>query len=257
MSCEAQPLLAWERSRYRFRSEPPVAEVVDNWDDIAEWWRREVTSDLVYGADIEPMVRRFLPESPGTVVELGCGEGQWLRRLSQEGIQAFGCDRSMRLLAAASATVPVVCAALPDLSWLRDESVDTALAVFVLDLIADVDRFFSETARVVRPGGSLIVVNNHPAFTAPGSGPLIDLDGEVLWRWGSYLEDGSSSHPAGDREVVFQHRSMARLFGAAAAARWALEMAEEAPLGAAMIAREPGYLGQEAMPRFLAARWQK
>jgi SAM-dependent methyltransferase len=234
-----------------------VAEGVDNWDDIALWWRHEATSDLVYREDIEPMLERLMPVDTGTIVELGCGEGQWLRSIIDAGGRAFGCDRSLRLLADAAATAPVVCAALPDLGWLRTRTVDTAFSVFVLDLIADHITFFTEVARVVRPGGSLVLVINHPGFTAPGSGPLIDLDGEVLWRWGSYFEDGSSSQPAGDGEVVFHHRSMASLLTAAAGSGWALEALEEAPLGSRAIEREPGYAGQEALPRFLAVRWRR
>jgi hypothetical protein len=84
---------------------------------------------------------------------------------------------------------------------------------------------------------------------------LVDLDGEVLWRWGSYLVDGSSVQPAGDGRVVFHHRSMARLLSAAAASGWALQELEEAALGPAAIVREPGYAGQEGIPRFLAVRW--
>jgi len=234
-----------------------MAIAVDNWDELAPWWRREATTDLVYREDIEPMLERLTPKDPGTVVELGCGEGQWLRWLSTRGVQTIGCDWSLQLLTDAASSAPVVCAELPGLSWLQDGSVDNALSVFVLDLIADAGEFFTETIRVVRAGGSLIVVINHPGFTAPGSGPLVDVDGEVLWRWGSYLEDGSSLQPAGDRSVVFHHRSIAKLLTGAATAGWALQAVEERPLGAAAIERDPGYVGQEGIPRFFGARWRK
>lgn len=232
-----------------------MAEGVENWDEIAAWWRHEAVTDVVYREDIEPMLRRLFPSAPGLVMELGCGEGQWLRWLSARGVTAFGCDRSMRLLSEAAKAGPVVCAELPDLAWIGDASVDTLLSVFVLDLIGDAEGFFGEAARVARPDGSLIVVTNHPGFTAPGSGPLVDLDGEVLWRWGSYLEEGSSLQPAGEAEVEFHHRSTAGLLNAAARAGWALRRTEEAALGAGTIAREPGYAGQEGIPRFLGARW--
>ncbi len=234
-----------------------MAIAVDNWDELAPWWRREAATDLVYREDIEPMLERLTPKDPGTVVELGCGEGQWLRWLSTKGVQTFGSDGSLQLLADAASAAPVVCAQLPALSWLQNGSVDNALSVFVLDLIADAGEFFTETIRVVRAGGSLIVIINHPGFTAPGSGPLLDVDGEVLWRWGSYLEEGSSVQPAGDRTVVFHHRSIAKLLTVAAAAGWALQVVEERPLGAAAIERDPGYVGQEGIPRFFGARWVK
>jgi SAM-dependent methyltransferase len=225
------------------------------WDDIAGWWRREAAEDPVYREDVLPLLERVLPAGPGVVLELGCGEGQWLRMLADRGVTAFGCDGSMDLLTDAAGASPVVRCMLPELGWIRDGAIDTALSVFVLDLIADVDRFFAEAARVVRPTGALVVVINHPAFTAPASGPIVDVDGEVLWRWGDYLADGWSEEPAGDRRVVFHHRPVGGLLSTAASAGWWLERLEEAPLGDATIRREPGYEGQQRIPRFLAARW--
>ena len=232
-----------------------VPEGLDNWDDIAAWWRREATTDPAYREDVEPMLERLMPPGSGLTMEFGCGEGQWLRWLNETGGSAFGCDRSLLLLADAVDAAPVVCARLPGLPWLRDGSLDAALSVFVLDVLEDAVTFLSEAARVVRRGGWLIVVINHPGFTAPGSGPVVDLDGEVLWRWGSYLTDGSSKHPAGSGHVVFYHRSLARLLTTAANSGWALELLEESSLGAGAIERQPAYAGQEGIPRFLGARW--
>lgn len=230
-----------------------MAEAVQNWDEIAAWWREEAASDPSYRQDVWPIIEGLLPAETGRLVELGCGEGQWLRRLSGSRI---GSDRSLTLLSDALPAAPVVCAQLPDLAWLRDDSIDTALSVFVLDLIDDEARFFAETARTSRDNGVLVVVINHPAFTAPASGPIADIDGEVLWRWGSYLEDGSSLQPAGEGVVRFYHRPVSHLLSAAADAGWALEAMVEAPLGPATLAGHPGYGGQEGMPRYLGGRWR-
>ncbi len=230
-----------------------MAEAVENWDGVAAWWREQVVEDGSYREDVWPLLEELLPAETGELVELGCGEGQWLQRLSG---RRFGCDRSLALLADALRIAPVVCSSLPELGWLRTDAVDTVVSVFVLDLIADAGRFFAEARRVTRPNGSLVVVINHPAFTAPGSSPIADVDGEVLWRWGEYLNDGSSLQPAGGEVVRFYHRTTAALLSAAARAGWTLETLVEAPLGAATIARHPGYAGQEGIPRYLGARWR-
>ena len=57
--------------------------------------------------------------------------------------------------------------------------------------------------------------------------------------------------------MVFHHRSIARLLTTAATAGWALQAVEERALGAAAIERDPGYVGQEGIPRFFGARWVK
>jgi hypothetical protein len=169
----------------------------------------------------------------------------------------IGTDLSMSLLHHAYATAPVVQAVLPELSWLRDASLERAFSVYLLDLISDDATFFTETARVIKPGGYLVVIINHPVFTAPGSTPLIDDDGQVLWRWGSYFEPGSSSEPAGNGSVEFFHRPVADLLTAAARSGWVLDTMVERGLSEETIARIPGYAGQEHVPRLAGFRWKR
>jgi len=246
-----------------------MAEDVEDWDSVASWWIDEVAADHVHSGDIRSILEILLdpPSMRGTsdvVLELGCGEGQWLRWLAGDAAAAegsalglAGCDLSADLLQRAAGVAPVVRCRLPDLRWLRDASVHVAFAVYVLDLIEDLDAFFAETARVVAPGGTLAVIVNHPVFTAPGSFPINDEDGEAYFRWGDYFGTGSSTEPAADRAVRFHHRSMARLLTAAAEAGWALERLEERGLSEAVVAAEPAYAGQTQFPRILGARWRR
>ena len=233
-----------------------MADGVESWDRISAWWIGEVVVDPVYREDVGPMFDRLAFRCTAPAMDLGCGEGQWLRGL-ELGSAMFGTDASQLLLAHARETAPVVRGVLPELGWVRNGVVGTALSVFVLDLIEDHDRFFVETARIVRPGGALVVIINHPAFTAPDSGPFMDPDLEVSWRWGRYLENGESDVPAGSGTVTMYHRPTATLLTSATDAGWSLEEMIEAPLGAAAIEREPSYIGQESIPRFLGIRWRR
>ena len=146
---------------------------------------------------------------------------------------------------------------MPDLGWLRDGSLDLAFSVYLVDLIEDHQRFFAETARVSKRGGVLAIVINHPAFTAVGSGPMLDIDDEILWRWGSYFERGSSTEPAGDGVVEFFHRPMDALLTSAAEEGWALDRMIERGLSKETVARLPQYEGQEQIPRLLGVRWRR
>ncbi|MDK1017392.1 MAG: class I SAM-dependent methyltransferase [Actinomycetota bacterium] len=225
-----------------------------DWDGRAEWWAAEVAEDPAYAADVHPILVELLPGEPGVTMDLGCGEGQGMRLV---GRGTFGCDLSISLLRRAAGSGSVVQTRLPDLGWLRDGSLDTASSVYLLDLIEDYVGFFRETARVVRGGGVLVIVINHPAYTAPGSAPLTDPDGEILWRWGSYFDRGSSLEPAGAGEVEFFHRPMADLLTTAAASGWVLDVLIERGLSAETIARFPEYVGQEHIPRLLGVRWTR
>ncbi len=227
-----------------------------SWDDIGHWWVSEVANDPVYQEDVGPMVDRLLNNVSAPILDLGCGEGQWLRRLDRYA-RVFGTDGSQLLLTRAFATAPVVRGVLPDLGWVRSGAIDTAISLFVLELIQDHERFFGETARIVTAGGALVVIFNHPAFTAPESGPFMDPDLDVFWRWGDYLGGGTTEVPAGSGTVVMHHRSISELLTSAARAGWVLEEMIETPLGAAAIEREPSYAGQEGIPRFFGARWRR
>ena len=230
---------------------------VDNWDAIAQWWKDEVATDPVYRDDIAPMLNRLIAAPSAPILELGCGDGQWLRWLGSDRGQVVGCDRSAHLLRGVVADHPVAVCELPSLNWLSDDAIGAAYSVFVLDLIADEAAFFAEAARVVRTGGELVVIINHPIFTAPNSGPFMDPDLDVFWRWGAYLDHGASDVPAGSQTVTMFHRPVGDLLTAAADSGWRLEEAIESPLGAAAIEREPSYRGQEGIPRFLGMRWRR
>lgn len=238
------------------RANGPTSPLGD-WDIIADWWRGEVAGDPVYLEDVAPMLTRLMESTTAPILDLGCGDGQWLRWLDGDVGKSIGCDRSGALLADAAATHPVALCELPSLAWLQDQALGAAFSVFVFDLIADIDALFAEVGRVVAPTGSLVVVINHPAFTAPGSGPFMDPDLDVFWRWGEYLERGASLVPAGPGAVKMYHRSTGDILTSAARAGWHLEQMIESPLGSAAIEREPSYAGQEDIPRFLGVRWRR
>jgi SAM-dependent methyltransferase len=224
----------------------------DNWDDLADWWLREVRDDQAFASDVHPILFELLPEDLGVGMDLGCGEGQGMRLANGD---VFGCDLSLELLRRAAAGGRVAQAKLPDMQWLGDAVLDTVYSVYLLDLIRDHDRFFAEIARTVKAGGCLVIVINHPVFTAPGSAPFVDEDGEILWRWGRYFLEGSSSEPAGEGQVEFFHRPMADLLNSAAGRGWSLDRVIERGLSAETIDRIPSYHGQEQVPRLLGVRW--
>ena len=229
-----------------------VRQVSDNWDDIASWWTDEAAADSAYAIDVHPLLVELLPQDPGATVDLGCGEGQGMRLV---GGSVVGVDLSTELAVEASVAGPVVVAELPGLDFFVDDAFDTAYSVYLLDLIEDHAGFFTESARIVRNGGALVIVINHPAYTAPGSAPLLDEDGEVLWRWGDYFRTGSSLEPAGHREIRFHHRPLGHLLTDAAAAGWNLDLMVERALSADTIKALPGYVGQHHIPRLLGVRW--
>lgn len=227
------------------------------WEDVARWWVDAVRDDPANSTDLLDLLTDLLGTDEGSdrlTLDVGCGEGQGLRAL---GSAVIGTDISMPLLRRARSAGPVVCARLPDLSWARRGAFDRAVCVGVIDVVADHRRLFRELHRVVRPLGHLIAVTNHPVVTAPDAEPLVDPTGEILWRWGAYLDSGVIAQDAGDHSIVLHHRPLGELVGAAADAGWSLERLIEHGPSAATRARYPDYFGQAHVPALLGVRWKR
>ncbi len=218
------------------------------WHELGDWWMSEVSSDPAYETVVTPMLLDVLrPQTGKTYLDLGSGEGRVIRSLTEADVFAHGVELNPELARRSDGAGPTVVGRLPDLGFLDDETYDGAYCVLVLEHVEDHRRLLTETARVVRPGGVFALVMNHPIWTAPGSTPISDADGETLWRSGGYFGEGTVEEPAADGKVVFHHRTMAELLNAAADAGWSLNRMIEAP--------HHEFEDQVGIPRLLAVRW--
>jgi SAM-dependent methyltransferase len=226
---------------------------VTDWDELEDWWLSELADDPIYALDVIPLALDLVGTGWESALDLGCGEGQVMGAVAGN---TMGTDVSQKLLARAAAHGPVVRGRLPNLNWLRPASIDVAFAVLVLEHLPNLD-LFEQVRRVVRPGGHMVVVANHPAFTAADAGPILDqTDGEFLWRWGSYFDTAPvPMHAGGQHVITFHHRPLGEILNAAADAGWALDRLCEVGFSTAAIEARPGYAGQETMPRLAGFRW--
>lgn len=92
------------------------------------------------------------------VLDLGCGTGALARVAERAGYRVVGADMSAGMLAGmrASAISSVQCdaAVLP----FPDGVFDGAISAYALRNITDLEACFEETARVVRPGGRIAIL---------------------------------------------------------------------------------------------------
>jgi ubiquinone/menaquinone biosynthesis C-methylase UbiE len=92
------------------------------------------------------------------VLDAGCGTGRFMHRLEAEGAGVIGVDRDADALAIArTRTTGVLLLGDTHQLPLADRSVDVAFAVTVCEFAADPARVVAELARVVRPGGRVVV----------------------------------------------------------------------------------------------------
>jgi demethylmenaquinone methyltransferase/2-methoxy-6-polyprenyl-1,4-benzoquinol methylase len=112
---------------------------------------------MTFGMDVgwrRRAVRQLRLPGGALVADLACGTGDLCRELSRDGYRAVGFDFSLGMLAKATTDVPLVQADVLRLP-LADRSVDGATCGFALRNVVDLDAFFAEIARVVRPGGRI------------------------------------------------------------------------------------------------------
>ncbi|MDB4889114.1 MAG: hypothetical protein JWL61_969 [Gemmatimonadetes bacterium] len=126
----------------------------------------KLRSDL-YGssADLTPLAA--LLEPTWTVGDLGCGTGQTTAALAPFVGNVIAVDESSAMLGAARKrldardNVELRSGSLEDLP-IADASLDAAVLSLVLHFVVDPARVIAEAARVLRPGGRLLLVDMLP-----------------------------------------------------------------------------------------------
>jgi ArsR family transcriptional regulator len=142
----------------RARSEEFFATSAGQWDRIR--------ADL-FGARSELLPLLGLLDPAWTVADLGCGTGHLARALAPFVSRVIAVDASAAMLRAARArladlgNVDIRRGELESLP-LEDGSLDAAFLVLVLPYAAEPGRVIAEAARVLRPGGRMLVTDLAP-----------------------------------------------------------------------------------------------
>ena len=176
----------------------PLSGVRDGYDR----WARVYDHDAnPLPALEEPHVREALGDVRGcAVLDLGCGTGRHTVWLAAAGARVTALDFSEGMLdqarrKAPAAGVRLIVHDLHESLPLDDASFDALVSGLVLEHLRDLDGFFRESHRVLRPGGRAVVSAMHPAmflrgsrarFTDPESGEIIS-PGSLPHRLGEFV----------------------------------------------------------------------
>ncbi|HMQ26177.1 MAG TPA: ubiquinone/menaquinone biosynthesis methyltransferase [Acidimicrobiales bacterium] len=138
-------------------------------------WRRRTITEL----DLAP---------GSTVLDLAAGTGDFCRELTGAGMRPVGVDLSFGMLAAARTAAPLAQADALRLP-VRTGAADGVTCGFALRNFVELDPFFDELGRVVRPGGRIALLE-----VAEPPNPVLRWGhsiyfGKVVPRIGGLLSD--------------------------------------------------------------------
>tara|TARA_B100000579_G_C22816284_1_gene848027 strand:+ start:819 stop:1511 length:693 start_codon:yes stop_codon:yes gene_type:complete len=123
-----------------------------------------------------------------TVLDLACGTGDFCNDLLRYGLDPIGLDFSAGMLEAAKTDAPLIRADALRLP-IPPNSVDGVTCGFALRNFTNLDEFFAEISRVLKPGGRIGLLD-----VAQPSNPLLRLGhsfyfGKVVPKIGALMSD--------------------------------------------------------------------
>ncbi|MBT9316206.1 class I SAM-dependent methyltransferase [Leptothoe spongobia] len=191
---------------------------LEKWIQSADAWIADqgTEGDWARRAVLDPALEKLLTNTKGkAVLDLGCGEGRYSRILQDNGALVTGIDPVPQFIERARSLDPMstyVEGTAEDLPF-ESTSFDIVLSYLTFIDIADLQAASQEIARVLRPGGELIVVSiSNMASTTEGW--IKDAAGNKAYR----KVDRYMEHFAMDLEwrgirIKNYHRPLSYIFG--------------------------------------------
>ena len=131
----------------------------------------------------QPVVRALIDRvSPGRALDAACGTGRHTAYLASRGHRVAGVDATGPMLDKARVRVPSADLRQGDLARLPFENgtFDLAVCALALSHLPDPAPAIAELARVLRPGGALVLSDLHPTMLLlGGTGFFVDSSGRA------------------------------------------------------------------------------
>ena len=232
------------------------------WERHARWWQEGFTegADAEYEEQILPLVDVHLAGCT-SVLEVGCGEGQVSRRVAALGASVVGVDPSSAQIAEARRRGggPRYARGRGEQLPFPADAFDGVVVALVLEHVEPFEPLLSEMARVLSPGGHLVLFLGHPVAQAPGSYWVDDADfAEQYWRLGPYLPDHLEvEEVAPGVRLPFAHRPLGRYVHELGRLGLLLEDLVEPPPPSDTLAHLSGFREAATIPRLLCLRTVK
>lgn len=126
-------------------------------------------------------VKRLIPEN-ASVLDFGCGDGAFLRHLNRN-VACIGIDR---IVPPSAGNLTFIQTDLEQVLPLPSDSIDVITALAVLEHLAAPEQFVSESYRLLKDGGRIILTTPSPAAR-----PVLEL---LAFRLGLISKNDIADH---------------------------------------------------------------
>lgn len=159
-----------------------------SWGHVAGWYDEHLAGDDTYHAKVVlPNLLRVADLKPSeSLLELGCGQGFFLEAFAKTSKKITGVDVGKALIARAKergVAATLVVASADDVTVLKGQTFDVITIILALQNMKQLSAVCKNVARLLAPGGRVVIVLNHPTFRIPKLTSWgTDRDAKVQYR---------------------------------------------------------------------------
>lgn len=199
-----------------------------SWGKVADWYDEMLEEkDNTYQKNvILPNILRLMTiKKDEFILDLACGTGFFSREFLKMGGKVIGADISVELIEIAKEKSPkeirYFASSADDLSGIKNGSIDKIAVILAIQNIENIPGVFSECDRVLKNGGKIFLVMNHPVFRIPkqSSWGFDEKSKTQYRRMDEYMSESKTKiemHPSKDNgeQTVSFHRPLQVYFKA-------------------------------------------
>lgn len=209
-----------------------------SWNRVAGWYEEHLKGDDTYHAKVvlPNAVRMLAPNPDDSILDIACGTGYFARAWKAAAARVEGLDLGPALIKQAQEASPDIAYQVGSATSLpqQSETFTKASLMLAIQNIDPVDEVFKEAFRILKQGGTFLIVMNHPVLRIPqvtSWGYDAKADRQYR-RIDGYLRERAlriQMHPGKDKSETTTsfHRPLNTYLNAAARAGFTLTQCEE------------------------------